>query len=241
MNKKVQLSHRLQAVVNLVTPGYSVADIGCDHAYISIYMVQEGIAGKVIAMDVNRGPLERAKENIEKYGYLEQIETRLSDGIQALNGGEVHTLLIAGMGGPLMQQILRGNPSVVEQVEELVLQPQSEISEVRRFVEALGFQILEEEMLMEDGKYYTMFRAERVPKVVPWGSELFYRYGKELLEKKNSCLRKYLEREKEKCRNIRNAIEQNPSPKGLEKLRVLEEDITYCEEALAYYECRTDY
>ena len=75
----------------MLTNGKRVADVGCDHAYISIYMMEHQIANRVIAMDINKGPLERAAANIEKYGYKEQIETRLSDGLEALNPGEVDT------------------------------------------------------------------------------------------------------------------------------------------------------
>lgn len=114
----MQLSKRLQAVVNLITRGAKVADVGCDHAYISIYMVEKNLASKVIAMDVNRGPLERAKENIRCCHYDNQIETRLSDGLQELKPGEADTLLIAGMGGALMQRILTGKMEVLEQVRE---------------------------------------------------------------------------------------------------------------------------
>jgi len=87
MEKYVQISKRLQEVARLVTKEKAVADVGCDHAYTSIYLVQQGIASKVIAMDVNRGPLERAKLNIEKYGMQQQIQTRLSDGIKELKPG----------------------------------------------------------------------------------------------------------------------------------------------------------
>ena len=142
------LSDRMRAVVGLVKACDCIADIGCDHAYISIYMVEQNIASKVIAMDVNKGPLERAKDNIRKSQFEQKIETRLSDGIKELKSGEVNTLLIAGMGGGLMQRILSGNKEVLEQVKELVLQPQSEIRDTRFFVEQLGFEIVKENMLI---------------------------------------------------------------------------------------------
>ena len=97
--KEIQLSNRLQAVVDLVSKGAKVADVGCDHAYISIYMIEQGIAGHVVAMDVNKGPLERAKDNIKEHGLNDQIETRLSNGIKELNPGEVNTLLISPRSG----------------------------------------------------------------------------------------------------------------------------------------------
>lgn len=236
MEEKLQLSKRLQAVVDLVTKGERVADIGCDHAYISIYMVEQNIASKVIAMDVNKGPLERAKENIQKSHFEHQIETRLSDGIKELKAGEVNTLLIAGMGGSLMQRILSGNPEVLEQVKELVLQPQSEIRDTRLFVEQLGFEIVTENMLIEDGKYYTMLKAARRETPIRMEREVFYRYGKYLLEQKNMILKEFLEKEKEKLQMIAQKLKDNPSELNQERLKKVQEDDTYCREGLAYYE-----
>lgn len=222
--------------MDLVTKGERVADIGCDHAYISIYMVEQKIADKVIAMDVNKGPLERAKENIQKNHFEEQIETRLSDGIKELKAGEVTTLLIAGMGGGLMQRILSGNPTVLTEVKELVLQPQSEIRETRKFVEQLGFEIVLENMLIEDGKYYTMMKAVRTENPVRLEREVFYRYGKYLLEHQNAILKQFLEKEKEKLQMIAQKLKENPSELNRERLQKVEEDDTYCREGLAYYE-----
>lgn len=236
MEKNVQISKRLQAVARLVTKEKVVADVGCDHAYTSIYLVQQGIASQVIALDVNRGPLERAKINIEKYGMQQQIQTRLSDGIKELKPGEVHTLLIAGMGGPLMQRILMGHPEVLEQVDELVLQPQSEIREVRVFLESIGFMICQEEMLMDEGKYYVMMKARKEETSQTLGREVFYRYGKYLLENRNLCLQQYLKRELETFENIREKIQENTSEKSRKKIIELQEDITFCKEALKFYE-----
>ena len=95
----MQLSHRLTTVAEFVTKGNKVADIGCDHAHTSIYLVEKGIAASSIAMDVNKGPLQRANENISRFGFEGRITTRLSDGAKELTPGEADTLLISGMGG----------------------------------------------------------------------------------------------------------------------------------------------
>lgn len=232
----MQLSKRLQAVVDLVTKGGSIADIGCDHAYISIYLMEHKIAEKVVAMDVNKGPLERAKENIKKYQFEDSIEIRQSDGIKALKPGEVHKLLIAGMGGNLMCNILAGNPDVLAEVEELVLQPQSENREVRQYIEKLGFRIIEENMLIDEGKYYVMMKAKRTDSEGELKKEVFYRYGKDLLERKNLFLKQYLQKELEKLQEIKKCLQQHPSELNETRLKKVQEDITYCKEALTYYE-----
>lgn len=233
---KVQLSERLQAVVNLITKGAKVADVGCDHAYLSIYMAQENLASKIIAMDVNRGPLEKAKENIRQCHFEAQIETRLSDGLMALEPGEVDTLLIAGMGGVLMQKILTGKRQVLAQVKELVLQPQSEIREVRVFLEKLGFRIVKEDMVIDAGKYYVMLKARREQIHSKGEKELYYRYGRYLLENRHAILEKYLKKEYCTLKQIYQKLEEHPSPDNEKRKEVMKEDMAYCREGLAYYD-----
>ena len=131
----MELSKRLYAVAALVTEGASVADVGTDHGYIPIYLIQEKIASRVIAMDINKGPLERARDTYsEEQGLSDRIETRLSDGTQALVPGEADTLITAGMGGGLVIHILEDGKEVISQMKTCILQPQSEIDKVRRYL-----------------------------------------------------------------------------------------------------------
>ena len=127
----MELSKRLQAVADLVTEGASVADIGTDHGYIPIYLIEHNIAGKVIALDINRGPLERARMHVVGHGLKGKIETRLSDGLEKVLPGEVDTMIAAGMGGGLVIKILTEGYPVVEILDTMILQPQSEIGKVK--------------------------------------------------------------------------------------------------------------
>ena len=105
--KELSLSKRMEAVVNMVSPqSFAIADIGCDHAYVSIALRQRRMAQKVIAMDVRKGPLAIAKNNVMQYGLEDTITLRLSDGLEQLQPNEVGTIIIAGMGGLLMMRIL---------------------------------------------------------------------------------------------------------------------------------------
>lgn len=232
----MQLSKRLQAVVDFVTKGTRVADIGCDHAYLSIYMIEEELASKVIAMDVNKGPLERAKGNIRKSQLEDKIEVRLSDGLQKLESGEVDTLLISGMGGGLIQRILTGKEEVIRNVEELVLQPQSEIRELRIFLEKLGFGIVKEDMVIDDGKYYVIIKATKTKQVMEEQKEVEYRYGRLLLEGKHPILKKYLERECNNLTNILEKLEATVATNNQQRISDLKKDIMYCKEGLTYYD-----
>jgi tRNA (adenine22-N1)-methyltransferase len=236
----MQLSKRLHAVASLVTPGYRVADVGCDHAYTAIYLVEKEIADKVIAMDVNQGPIDRAKDNIEKYGYSNQIETRRSDGLEKLQEEEVDTILIAGMGGALTIQILEEKKELVLRVKELILQPQSEINKVRAKLQGWNFLIVRESMVKDDGKFYMMIKA--IPKGMvsePWQYELtkmeYFYYGKLLLEEKHPILQEFLLWDLELNENILRTLrlEQTENAKAREK--EIEEKIALITCGLEYY------
>ena len=228
----MQLSHRLTTVAEFVTKGSRVADIGCDHAHTSIYLIENGIAASTIAMDVNKGPLERAKENIRRFGYEDKITTRLSDGAKELEPGEVDTLLISGMGGLLINKILSESIEVVKAAKELILQPQSEIALVRKYIHELGFSIEEETMLVEDEKYYVAIKAKNINKTETYDREIYYRYGKVLLEKKSLVLEQFLKNGKASYEKIIEDISHSESEKTKERCRELQEELVFIEEAL---------
>lgn len=155
----MELSKRLLAVVRLVTPGRKVADIGCDHGYVSIYLAAVKKCSKVIAMDVKEGPLSHARTNIQKYGLKNVIDIRLSDGTEALKKNEADTLLISGMGGRLIIRILQEGLARLGYFEELILQPQTEADAVRGFLRENEYIIVDEDFVTEDGKNYPIIKA----------------------------------------------------------------------------------
>lgn len=156
---RVVLSKRLQMLADMVTAGSRVADVGCDHGFLSIWLVQAGVSPGVLAMDVRKGPLAAAREHIEAYGLGDYIETRLSDGLKGCEAGEADTLVCAGMGGRLMERILTESMEKVKGLKELILQPQSELWEFRVFLRREGFAVLQEEAVCEDGKFYFAMKA----------------------------------------------------------------------------------
>ena len=137
-----------------------VADVGCDHGYVSIYLVQKGIAETAIAMDVRKGPLSMAENNVREYGLEEKIDLRLSDGLSLLNKDEVDALVIAGMGGKLMISILEKKDIRELGIKTAILQPQSDIPEFRQFLRDKGYLIENEKIVFEDGKYYFPMRVK---------------------------------------------------------------------------------
>ncbi len=231
MRDKIVLSDRLQAIVSMVTPGNRVCDIGCDHGFVPVYLVRQGISPGAIAMDVRKGPLSQADLHIRAYGLEALIQTRLSDGLAAFLAGEADTLICAGMGGRLMMRILTEEAEKAASFRELILQPQSEIQLFRAFLRSQGYLITDENMIEEDGKFYPMMKAvpgenpvqstEAVKKpgnrnkTLPqedsyreyFGHEDFQtqmedRYGPLLLRRKHPVLYRYLEREVCLCDKI---------------------------------------
>lgn len=216
--RQVVLSKRLRTVAGMVTRGNRVCDVGCDHGFVPVYLVQQGISPDVLAMDLREGPLRAAREHVATYGLEDQIETRLSDGLHNYKLGEADTLICAGMGGGLMMRILEAEREKTDSFKELVLQPQSEIERFRRFLRENGYRILDEEMLVEDGKFYQVIRAGRggvadggflccgLREALASGCscadlaekelcKLSDRYGPILLQKRTPVFLSYLERE----------------------------------------------
>ena len=130
------------------------ADVGCDHGYVSMYLVLRGISKSAIAMDVRKGPLSQAEGNVHEFGLEDKVSLRLSDGLSALKLGEADSLVIAGMGGRLMMSILDMADIRALGIRMGVLQPQSELMQFRQYIRQHGYCIADERIVFEDGKYY---------------------------------------------------------------------------------------
>ncbi len=233
--KNIVLSQRMQMVADMVSKGNVLADIGCDHGFVSIYLLENGICPKVIAMDVNEGPLLRAGEHIKERGLSPYIDVRLSDGMEKLLIGEADSILIAGMGGRLVIKILTDCMEKAKALKEIILQPQSELHLVRQFLNESGFHILEENMVRDNGKYYPAMRAvwqQDGPK--PLSEEELW-YGPLLLQEKNPVLREYLESEKAKYMQIAKDIENKCNNVDKATEDTIQSRQSLIETALAYF------
>lgn len=154
----LHLSDRLRACCNFVPRGCRVADVGCDHGYLSIHLLREGIASSVIASDINEQPLNSAIRNAEKYGVQDHIRFYLSDGIRSVPR-DFDCMICAGMGADTMISILSAAPWLKDEKYTLVLQCQSKTHTLRRYLSDNGFRIYEETVL-RDGKFlYTVMQV----------------------------------------------------------------------------------
>ena len=157
----LKLSERMRALFHLVPEGKTICDAGTDHGFLPIALVSTGRVPKALAMDLREGPLANAREHVWEAGLENAIQLRLSDGFAALKKDEAETAIVSGMGGALMQHILEDTlPDPVSMgIHYLILQPQSEVADLRRYLLDKGYRIEEEDMVFEEGKYYPMMRV----------------------------------------------------------------------------------
>lgn len=159
---KIPLSDRLAVCCQFITPGDRVADIGCDHGYLGIYLLKNGIAQSVIASDIREGPLESAVRNSEKFGVRDKMTFYLSDGAQNIPR-DFDSLVCAGMGGDTMVSILSAAPWLQSNQYRLILQCQTRNHLLRRYLSQTGWQITKE-IIVRDGKFlYTVLEAVWLP------------------------------------------------------------------------------
>ena len=221
----IKLSKRLAKIAALVPPADILCDVGCDHGYLPIELVKNGRCKRAYALDVREGPLSRAREHIREAGLSEQIVTVLSDGLDEMRE-PFDVLVIAGMGGPLMEDILTRGRALCEGARALVLSPQSHIRDFREFLCKSGYAIEDEAMVFEDGKYYFIMVA--APGGEPYElSEAELWYGPVLLSKREPLLFDYLDSEKRRLFSIREKLEKNPTQR--QRLAQVEEELSMIE------------
>ena len=228
----------MKAVAGMVTTGGVLADIGTDHGYIPIALVQRQKITGAIAMDINKGPLARAQENIASARLGDYIQTRLSDGVTALGEGEADSILIAGMGGELVIHILSEGEKVCKAASELILQPQSDIRKVREYLRLHHYKIVDEDMICEDGKYYPMMRVVHVESDDAWmkmneqTKAACDIYGPLLLRNGNPVLRRFLVRQHRQLTQILQRLQaQTMSEKIERRIAEVSEELQYNESA----------
>ena len=229
----MELSVRLQAVADMVTEVTKVADVGTDHAYIPIYLVEHDKNPSAIAMDINRGPLKKAEENISSHNLENKIETRLSDGLKQLHLGEADSVVIAGMGGGLVVKIMEEGTLHKKYVKEWILQPQSEISKVRQYLNENGYCIVEENMVIDEGKFYPMMRVTEGTIEEYTQEELCY--GKCLLKEKNPILKKFLEKEIDIKKEILEKLHQTRGGQVAKRIEEIEEETDRLQKTLSSF------
>jgi len=204
----MKLSKRLQMVADLVPPGSGVADIGTDHAYIPIYLVQNEISDFCIAGDIRKGPLGRAQKNIAAYGLEGKIKTCLAPGFDGIKAGQAQTGIIAGMGGDMIADILKNIP---EGMNTIVMQPMTMVDKARRGVHGAGWSITQERLAREGKRLYHVIVAQDKPQQA-YVMEFDYVFSP-LLEK-DSLYDEFLNQTIQKVERILKSLKQSGESDG---------------------------
>lgn len=187
----MDLSQRLMSIIKLISNVETLADIGTDHGYIPIYAIKNYLCVKVIASDINKGPLAKAKSNIEKEGLYSSIELRLGAGLTVLKENEANAAVISGMGGDLTRDIIESNIDIFKSMEYIIVQPAQNVDVFRSYIFKKGFNILDENICIDDNKFYETIKLSygTSPIVV---SDIFFQISQSLYRKNDKILRLYI-------------------------------------------------
>ena len=212
----MQLSPRLQKIASLVPPCSVLADIGTDHGYIPLFCLENGKAKNVIATDINEKPLKRAETNIKSHGFSSFADFRLCNGLDALSEGEADVIVIAGMGGPLICDILKNGKDAIADSTLLLIQPMIAPIELRTYLYSDGFNILNEYVVREEDKFYNIMAVQK-GHANPT-DELLY-IGKNLYKNSPDVFESYLDYKTGVCEKIirGHKMSKNPDSVQIEK------------------------
>ena len=223
---ETRLSKRLGAVASYVQKGSRLADVGSDHAYLPLFLVENGIIDYAVAGEVVQGPYQSALTNVAQAGKDELIQVRLANGLAAIESSDqIDTITIAGMGGRLIADILEADRDKLEKVKRLILQPNNREDELRIWLQEQGFQIVAEEMVTENQKFYEILVVE------PGTMELTpleQRFGPFLLQEKSSV---FLAKWQSELEKLTRSLEKIPA-QHQEDIRLLQDKISAIKEVL---------
>lgn len=238
----IQLSDRLNKLASYVKKGDRVADIGTDHGYIPIYLKQMKIADYIIATDMREGPLGKMQGNLERFlkGNTTGIEMRKGDGLSVLSPYEVDSVIIAGMGGMLMMEILSEEIGKVKTYKQLILQPRNAQEKLRKWLIVNGFEV-NDEVLVREGKFiWEILVASPVEyAIVPMTEEQYYDIGEHLIRKKDPLLREFVQNKIRSEENLLNQLALSEKQDASEKREEIRKKIAYLRRIFAH-ECENE-
>ena len=250
----MNLSKRLMTAVNMVTEGFAVLDVGCDHAYTSIELVRRK-SPCAVASDVRPGPLKAAREHIAEAGLEDKVTTVLADGVPRniiglLPENIPASLVITGMGGMLIIKILSEAAELLERFDELILSPQSDIYAVRKYLAERSYVFIDEAEILEDGKFYTLMKVhlrkdderDKSTKADSQRESLALQlsdaeltYGPYLLRKKDETLKAYLIKRRNVLTDIKEKLIESGRGADDTRIREIDEEVRLIDEAERYY------
>ncbi|OPX88533.1 MAG: tRNA (adenine(22)-N(1))-methyltransferase [Pelotomaculum sp. PtaB.Bin104] len=224
----MELNRRLACLAALVPPGCIAADIGTDHAYLPIYLVEKDVCRVVIATDIKDGPFRTAAGKIKEHQVEDRVILRQGDGLKVLNPLEADVLVLAGMGGNTIREILSASPHILSGAKRMLLQPMADAADLRFWLCDNGWRIADEQLVEEDGRVYLIIVAEPGREVTT--DPIHLELGPRLLEKKDPLLKGYLEKIISKYERILAEIAAAKSDLAREKALSLEKKVAKIKE-----------
>lgn len=228
--------NRLQCIKSMVTKCNTAADIGTDHGYIAEMLLNDNTAENIIATDLNKGPLNRAVEYLTSINLSHKCDFRLGSGLEVLSQNEADAIIIAGMGGDLISDIIENRKIIALGAKQLILQPMTHVDNLRKYLLENGFLIEDENIVKEFHHYYFIIKA--TPNIsnnkIQKENETYYEFSKILLHKKDEIffeyLRKIMETNNKIILNLRNTNNQEYERKIEEiinKNKIIEEMLNF--------------
>lgn len=212
-------SLRLKLIANLADKNSIVADIGTDHGIIPISLSKEEISKKIIAADISEKSLNKLCEKLELNPQIDNIDLRVGNGLSVLKPFEVDTIIISGMGGNLIEEIITDSMEIAKSANSIILGANNAVEQLRHFLHENGFKIVDEVDLYENEKYYQILKVKTGLEI--YNDDIDYEFGKILIEKKSENLLKFINEEINSMENIvshLNNIESDSSKERLEEL-----------------------
>lgn len=221
----MELSLRLRTICNMIDSCKTIADIGTDHGYIPIYLIKNKICEFAIACDINKGPLEKAKENIKLENLEDNISLRLGSGFNVITPGEANVAIIAGMGGHLIKDLIESGMEVFKSLDYLILQPVQNPDVLRKYIYDNGFEIIKEELCIDEKIFYEIIKIryvnanENIRKVE---NDIFYEVSYDLIKQKHPLVNNFIQYKINRYSNILKYIQEDSSLATLRKKEVKE-------------------
>lgn len=219
------LTPRLKIIADSIQGFDTVADIGSDHAYLPIYLVKNGMVKRAVATDINRGPVDIARKRLKSHNADRAVSVRQGNGLEPILPGEAEVIVIAGMGGILISEILDKGQKAVESARLLILQPMRDSDRVRRWLLEHGCRIIDEELVKEQDKIYEVIWAK--PGVEVRAPEGLMLMGEKIIEKKHPLAPEYINKKTRELYKILADLESM--------------DLESCREKAAEYRILLDY
>ena len=229
----MELSKRLNFIINNIEKTSVLADIGTDHGYIPLYATRNGLCDKAIAIDINKDPLDKARLNAILEGAGDELEFRLGDGFTPLKKDEVEVAIIAGMGGNLIRDILEESIDKVSSLNYLILVPAQNPEVLREYLYNNDYEIICEDLCEEEGIYYELFKVRKKDGESMALDSIYYEVSPKLLMQKHPLIKDYLNSKIDNYKRILSFITESTvsakdrREKVQEKINIISNMINY--------------